>query len=51
VAFMIPCHRIIAADGTLGGWGGDRWGDQTHRLRTKQELLLREGVTIAPRAG
>jgi methylated-DNA-[protein]-cysteine S-methyltransferase len=51
VAFMIPCHRIIAADGTLGGWGGDRWGDQTHRLRTKQDLLLREGVTVAPRAG
>lgn len=51
VAFMIPCHRIIAADGTLGGWGGDRWGDPTHRLRTKQDLLLREGVTVAPRAG
>jgi methylated-DNA-[protein]-cysteine S-methyltransferase len=50
VAFMIPCHRIIAADGTLGGWGGDRWGDQTHRLQTKRDLLLREGVTVAPRA-
>ena len=23
----IPCHRVIASDGTLGGWGGDRWGD------------------------
>jgi O-6-methylguanine DNA methyltransferase len=51
VAFMIPCHRVIAADGTLGGWGGDRWGDQTHRLRAKQDLLLREGVTILPREG
>ena len=19
---VIPCHRVIAADGTLGGWGG-----------------------------
>lgn len=51
IAFMVPCHRVIAADGTLGGWGGDRWGDQTHRLRNKQDLLLREGVTVAPRAG
>ena len=51
ISFMIPCHRVIAADGTLGGWGGDRWGDQAHRLRDKQDLLLREGVTVAPRAG
>src|SRR5688572_28978149 len=36
ISFMIPCHRVIASDGTLGGWGGDRWGDQTHRLQTKQ---------------
>ena len=51
IAFMIPCHRVIASDGTLGGWGGDRWGDQANRLRIKQALLLREGVTIVPRAG
>jgi O-6-methylguanine DNA methyltransferase len=51
IVFMIPCHRVIAADGTLGGWGGDRWGDQTHRLRNKQDLLLREGVTVVPRDG
>jgi O-6-methylguanine DNA methyltransferase len=51
IVFMIPCHRVIASDGTLGGWGGDRWGDQTHRLRNKQDLLLREGVTVVPRAG
>ena len=51
IVFMIPCHRIIASDGTLGGWGGDRWGDEKHRLRNKQDLLLREGVTVAPRDG
>ena len=49
--FMIPCHRVIASDGTLGGWGGNRWGDLTHRLRNKRDLLLREGVTIDPPAG
>jgi methylated-DNA-[protein]-cysteine S-methyltransferase len=50
IMFLIPCHRVIASDGTLGGWGGDRWGDTEHRLRNKQNLLLREGVTAVPRA-
>jgi methylated-DNA-[protein]-cysteine S-methyltransferase len=50
IMFLIPCHRVIASDGTLGGWGGDRWGDREHRLRNKQDLLLREGVTVAPGA-
>jgi methylated-DNA-[protein]-cysteine S-methyltransferase len=49
ISFLIPCHRVIAADGTLGGWGGDRWGDLTHRLAMKRNLLLREGVTVASR--
>jgi methylated-DNA-[protein]-cysteine S-methyltransferase len=22
---VIPCHRVIRADGSLGGWGRDRW--------------------------
>jgi methylated-DNA-[protein]-cysteine S-methyltransferase len=47
ISFLIPCHRVIAADGTLGGWGGDRWGDLKHRLAMKRTLLLREGVTVA----
>jgi methylated-DNA-[protein]-cysteine S-methyltransferase len=51
ISFLIPCHRVIAADGTLGGWGGDRWGDVTHRLAMKRDLLLREGVNVAPRDG
>ena len=51
ISFLVPCHRVIAADGTLGGWGGDRWGDLTHRLSMKRNLLLREGVTVAPRDG
>ena len=31
----VPCHRLIAADGTLGGYGGGLW--------RKQWLLDREG--------
>jgi methylated-DNA-[protein]-cysteine S-methyltransferase len=51
ISFLIPCHRVIAADGTLGGWGGDRWGDLSHRLAMKHNLLLREGVNVVPRDG
>ncbi len=50
ILFLIPCHRVIASDGSLGGWGGDRWGDRAHGLGNKRDLLLREGITIAPPA-
>ncbi|HJL71039.1 MAG TPA: methylated-DNA--[protein]-cysteine S-methyltransferase [Anaerolineales bacterium] len=35
---VIPCHRIIAADGSLGGYSGPGG------LRTKRRLLALEGV-------
>jgi methylated-DNA-[protein]-cysteine S-methyltransferase len=22
---IIPCHRVIQADGSIGGWGGETW--------------------------
>jgi O-6-methylguanine DNA methyltransferase len=34
----IPCHRVIAAGGKLGGYGGD--------LFTKRARLIAEGVTV-----
>lgn len=36
VAVLIPCHRVIAADGSLGGYA--------YGLAIKGELLRREGV-------
>jgi AraC family transcriptional regulator of adaptative response/methylated-DNA-[protein]-cysteine methyltransferase len=36
VAVLIPCHRVIAADGTLGGYA--------YGLEIKAELLRREGA-------
>lgn len=51
IGLLIPCHRVIAADGTIGGYGGDAWGSREERLEIKRELLAREGVTVASRAG
>jgi O-6-methylguanine DNA methyltransferase len=34
----VPCHRVIAAGGLLGGYGGN--------LQLKRELLRAEGVEV-----
>jgi methylated-DNA-[protein]-cysteine S-methyltransferase len=47
VSLLIPCHRVIASDGTIGGYGGDGWGSRDERLAMKRDLLRREGVTVA----
>ena len=46
IGLLIPCHRVIAADGTIGGYGGDAWGSREDRLDIKRGLLRREGVEI-----
>ena len=38
VAIVVPCHRVIASDGSLGGFGGG--------LPLKRRLLKLEGVTL-----
>src|SRR5689334_5729721 len=38
--FVIPCHRVVAAGGRIGGYGGGR-----NAVELKRELLAREGVT------
>jgi methylated-DNA-[protein]-cysteine S-methyltransferase len=49
IGIVVPCHRIVAADGSLGGYGGEGslgFGTREQGLRLKRELLLREGVDI-----
>jgi AraC family transcriptional regulator of adaptative response/methylated-DNA-[protein]-cysteine methyltransferase len=40
ISIVIPCHRVIAADGTISGYGGGVW--------RKQRLLDHEGLRPAP---
>ena len=47
IGVIIPCHRVIAGDGTLGGYGGDAWGSHAERLELKRALLRVEGLTGA----
>jgi len=35
---IIPCHRVITSDGSLGGYAGELW--------RKEWLLEHEGVTL-----
>jgi len=46
VSLAIPCHRIIAGDGSLGGYGGGWWGSRELRLDLKRDLLAREGTVL-----
>ncbi|MGN1003201.1 MAG: methylated-DNA--[protein]-cysteine S-methyltransferase [Oscillospiraceae bacterium] len=38
ISILVPCHRVIAADGTLGGYGGG--------LELKRALLKLEGLDL-----
>jgi O-6-methylguanine DNA methyltransferase len=44
IGLVIPCHRVIAGDGTLGGYGTGWWGGVEAGLDLKRQLLAREGV-------
>jgi len=46
VGLLVPCHRVIASDGGLGGYGAAAWGGVEAALRLKRSLLSLEGVRI-----
>lgn len=47
VGLLIPCHRVIAAGGRLGGYGAAAWGGVEAALDLKAALLALEGVRVA----
>jgi methylated-DNA-[protein]-cysteine S-methyltransferase len=48
IGIVVPCHRVIAGDGSIGGYGGDAWGNRESRLELKRSLLRLEGVFVGP---
>ncbi|GAM86864.1 hypothetical protein ANO11243_048840 [Dothideomycetidae sp. 11243] len=40
---VVPCHRVLAADGRIGGFGGD-WGEDGKHAAIKKKMLREEGV-------
>jgi methylated-DNA-[protein]-cysteine S-methyltransferase len=46
IGLLVPCHRVIAGDGTIGGYGGSWWGGREQLLAIKRELLTLEGVRL-----
>jgi methylated-DNA-[protein]-cysteine S-methyltransferase len=48
LGLVVPCHRVIAGDGSIGGYGGGWWGGRQAGLELKRELLAREGVELGP---
>ena len=43
IGLLIPCHRVIAGDGTLGGYGGGWFGEREALLEIKTDLLAPRG--------
>jgi methylated-DNA-[protein]-cysteine S-methyltransferase len=46
IGIVIPCHRVLAGDGSLGGYGGDWWGSRDALLEVKRALLRLEGIEL-----
>jgi methylated-DNA-[protein]-cysteine S-methyltransferase len=49
IALIVPCHRVIAGDGSLGGYGGAWWGTAEEMLAVKRTLLELEGIELPVR--
>jgi methylated-DNA-[protein]-cysteine S-methyltransferase len=45
VGILVPCHRVIAGDGSLGGYGVAAYGGREAALDVKRALLALEGVS------
>jgi methylated-DNA-[protein]-cysteine S-methyltransferase len=49
IGILIPCHRVIAGDGSIGGYGGAWYGTREALLDIKRQLLALEGISLPAR--
>jgi len=47
IGLVVPCHRVIAGDGSLGGYGGSWFGEASALRDVKRQLLALEGTVPA----
>ena len=41
----VPCHRVVASDGTIGGFSGS-WNPESKEVKRKIKILKNEGVKV-----
>ncbi|HSG85642.1 MAG TPA: methylated-DNA--[protein]-cysteine S-methyltransferase [Candidatus Limnocylindrales bacterium] len=49
IGLLIPCHRVVAGDGSIGGYGGGRTGTIEEQVELKRTLLIGEGIVLPVR--
>jgi methylated-DNA-[protein]-cysteine S-methyltransferase len=45
ISFVVPCHRVVRSDGTLGEYGVQAWG-RSRGIEVKRRLLRAEGINL-----
>ena len=48
IAILVPCHRVVNADGRLGGYGGGLWRKQRLLALESGQALLEEPPVSGP---
>ena len=41
----VPCHRVVASDGSIGGFSGS-WNPKSKSVKRKIMMLRKEGVKV-----
>jgi len=41
----VPCHRVVASDGSIGGFSGS-WNPKSEKIKRKIMMLRKEGVEV-----
>jgi len=48
IPIVIPCHRVVRSDGSLGGWSGGGGLEVKEKLLTLEGVILKRGGVVLP---